>query len=343
VFTRYFESLSDYFSRPVALARWSWNWWQVWHTLPIFPWIKGADCFRRGDYRSAATHYLRGINKHPTHKAAFCAHLDYAYCLYRIGNLNEAARALSKVTLTRSPIKDAFLLLARIQMFTGDPESAIGTLRRGMLNFRKDNQLVVSYVNCVINAKGTPEQLEEARDLLEALRMRIDLNDPLMVALDSALACYEVRYGDYERGQQLLSRVIATGTAPFDAVLLRGESMLEEGLTFPGRGLIARAMSMSPADPRPAIALAKSYLADSETAEPRYAIQLATNACQLSQWQSIEALQLLMEAYNSAGESSIAELVQERLRTVAASREVSLEQIRDAEVQIQRLRSAKLA
>ncbi len=338
---RMLGSVRSRLTRPISFFRWSVNWWRVWGTLPITTWIRGADYFKKGDYRQAATAYHKGLVKYPTHKAAYCARLDYAYCLYRIGEFGQAAIELSRMTLTKNPIRDAFLLFSRIQLITGDFRGAVSTLRRGVQTFPKDIQMITSYAHATHTAKEMVRERDEARMLLERVRLGLNLSDPLLVAVDGAIAAYELRFGDQPRGEQLLTRVIASGSAPYEAILLRGELMIEEGLVLPGRGLLTRAMTLAPYDPRPVAALAKSYLLEGDYFEPDYALQLASSACSLSRYQNAECVALLVESHLAMGDEVTAELMTQRLRSITSAKQLNIGEIHEASAQIQRLRLAK--
>lgn len=326
---------------PFSVVRWSLNWWRVWKTFPIYPWIMGAQLFKQSDFRSAARYYQRGIERHPGHKAEYCARLDHAYCLYRIGDLTQAVAELEPLMAVANPLKDTFLLLAKVQQILGDLRGAVDTLNRALLVFPEDVQITLQYAHTLFAAKAAKEQLEECKGLLLAVRKQLSLTDSRMIAVDAALASFELKFGDHAKGEQMMIRVLASGAAPYDALLVRAELMLDEGMLVPARGLLTRAVTMGPTDPRPLVLLARSYLMQDDSFEPAYTVQLASEGCRLSAWQNPEAVSVLVDGYTALGDTNTAELFMEQLRFITSSREIDIDSIRDAGLQIQLLLTVK--
>jgi predicted Zn-dependent protease len=324
--------------RPVLL----WSWWRTWKTLPVLHWIAGAEYFKAGDFRAAAESYRRGIEKFPRHRANFCARLDYAYCLFQLNSLSEAMAELRKVVVQEPGLKDSHLLLAKLQLYTGQAVAAARTMRRALDLFESDTQVILCFAHCVIAAKGPSSQLVEVREKLRALRSRLDFSDPYYAAVDAAIACYEFRFGDGEFADQLLVRVIASGGAPFEAFVAKGERLLDGGRTAQARDQFERAMCLVPQDPRPLTMLARCYLADGDLYEPEHALQLGLMACSRSHYENPEALSVLADAYAATGDAQAAMLISARMKALTSTRQINFDYLRRVEQQLQRLRSVKL-
>jgi len=324
--------------RPALLL----SWWRTWKTLPVLPWIAGAEYFKSGDFRLAAESYRRGLEKYPHHRANFCARLDYAYCLFQLNALSEAMAELRKVVVQEPGLKDGHLLLAKLQLYTGQAVSAARTMRRALDIFEADPQIILCFAHCVIAAKGPTAQLAEVREKLRSLRARLDFADPYYSAVDAAIACYEFRFGDIEFADQLLVRVIASGGAPFEAFLAKGEHLLENGRISQARDQFERAMCLVPQDPRPLTLLARCYLTEGDFYEPEHALQLASMACSRSHYENSEALSVLADAYSAIGDMHGAMLISARMKALTSTRQINFDYLRRVEQQLQRLRSVKL-
>ncbi|MCC6954939.1 MAG: hypothetical protein IT290_12550, partial [Deltaproteobacteria bacterium] len=235
-----------------ATFRQSYEWIRLWHTLPVREWIAAAEHFRNADFRSALRYYNRGLSRKTTHVAADCARLDRAYCLYRLGELKAAAEGLRTLVEQGSKLRDVYLLLARIELTMGRSWSAIDVLKtyRGMN--ASDLQTELSLCWCYMLGEARAGDIERIRHRLHHLRTKVSLTDPNSILVDTALAHFEIHYGDEDYGDQLLVRVLASGSAPFEAVLLRGERWLDEGRFLQGREQLERAIQRMPQDPRPA-------------------------------------------------------------------------------------------
>lgn len=318
------------------------NWWKIWKTPPVVSWIRGAELFKEGNFKSAATHYRRGLNRKRSHKAAACARLDLGYCLYQLGDLSGALQELSTVVKGSVPLKDAYLLLSKLQLSLGRTAEGIETMKRCLSLFPDDVQATLCYAYGLFTTDAPAKQLTLMKQYLLTIKEKLSLTDPLTVSVDTALATYELRYGEKPLGEQLLARVLASGVAPFEAILLRGEQWLKEGRLQQSRDQLERAMKAQPQDPRPLMLLARTYLADGENLEPDYAAQLATAACGRSNWENAECLTVLAEAYEHLDDPDTSLLIQTRLAALTNSDKLTLSRLSVASEDIQKARTAKL-
>ena len=298
------------------------DWYRLWSTWPVASWIRAAHCFQDGDFRQALNFYRQGLAEHPTHRAAPCAKLDIAYCYYRLDELETATEELQDLIHSGAQLKDAYLLLAKIQALLGLPLSAGSTMFRCLEMFPNDVQALVAYVHLGLWVGLPHESLIDAKDALISLKRGLMLDDSRQVGIDSAIAHCEIRGGDIELGDRVLARALATGRAPYEAVLLRGERLLEQQRIIPAREQLTRAMGLMPRSSRAARLLAESYLIEGIFFEPEWAKQLATSACKASHWQDVRCIEVLIRAYEACGETGAAQLFSQRIPSLASFREM---------------------
>ena len=318
-------------------------WWKTWRGVPVVDWMIGAHYFRQGNFRRARDYYLRGLEKHRGHKAYASARLDYAYCLYRLGDWLEAKDELLGVIYSGAKLKEAYRVLGEIEFLTGRPLSAARAYDRGLRCYPDDFSMAMSFCHAAIVAGGPQHLLRKARSRLELLKAKVGLDDPRLDSINTAIAKYELSYGDSAVGEMILARVMASGKCPSEANLLRGERFLEQGRVLHARRLLQRALEKLKNDPRAYAMLARTYLAPGQHAEPSWALQLARTACERSFWQNPEYLQIMVEACEAINDLEAAELFRVRMRMLALSKEISLESLRDIEVQFERLQKVGVA
>ena len=297
------------------------EWYRLWGTFPVSSWIHAAHYFQEGDFRTALEYYERGLNEHPAHRAAQCARLDISYCRYRLDQLEEAIDDLTSLTAGGVPLKDAYLLLAKIYHLLGRPLAAVSTLSRALELFPSDSQVSCAYMHLALSTIPTADVVEELKELLIAIKRDTALEDLRQIHIDAALAHFEVRCGDAELGDRILARVLATGHAPFEAVVLRAERLLEQQRIIPAREQLARALAAMPRSSHPARLLAESYLVEGILYEPEWARQLATVACTTSHWQDSRCLDVLIRAVEACGDFATAELYRARHKALTSTRE----------------------
>ena len=71
---------------------------KIWGPLPVVTWVRAAAYYRAGKFSRARDYYLKGLEKYSTHPARYCARIDLAYCLFKLGDLQEAKDHLGYVT-----------------------------------------------------------------------------------------------------------------------------------------------------------------------------------------------------------------------------------------------------
>ena len=315
------------------------QWIKVWKSLPVLSWLRAARYFRTEDFRSAAYHYELGLRRHSNHGAAHCARLDFAYCLYSLGDYERAESELQLIVSDVAPLKDSYLLLARIQTASGDTDKAAKTMSQCLTLFGAEDDVVIAFAFTVFGSESSFELIAQAHTQLEALKSKLSLDCNNIPLIETALALYESRYGDPELGEQRLSRALATLNGPYEAVVLRGEGLLRAGRIQQARAQLRRALLSGARDPKPAGLLAKTYLQEGIFCEPERAIELATIACKNSGWKNPEYLQILADAYQANNDELSAGLMDSRAKGLKAIKEISLEDLFAVKSHIQRLAS----
>src|SRR5262249_31179798 len=116
-------------------------------------WIRGAELFRSGEFKRARHYYERGLKRHGAHAASACARLDFAYCLYQDCDLARAISELEKLTSTSTHLKDAYLLLAKLQLITGKSKEAVFTMKRCLAIVPDDVQAALCYAHAMFESE----------------------------------------------------------------------------------------------------------------------------------------------------------------------------------------------
>jgi tetratricopeptide (TPR) repeat protein len=308
--------------------------------MPVSKWVEAAELFRQSRFLEAAKCYKEGLESHAYHPAANSARFDLAYCYYRSDDYEMALRALSRLIQKRATIKEAYLLFSRIKSSLGFVISARRAVSLCHQLFPDDVQVLSCLTHVSIYSNSSDEELIALRKKLNEAKQKLSIDDGLGLHLDTAIAHLEIRFGDLRKGERLLARVLATGTAPYEAVLLRGERLLEQGRIIPAREQLTRAMSASPRDHRPISLLARSYLRSGKDLNPNFALQLSQAACKVSKWQNSECLSVLVRAYEAAGEEGYAALFLERIKDLPSTKELDVSYYHGS---LQQLRVQKLS
>lgn len=316
------------------------RWYRRWGTLPVRDWLNGAEYFKKGDFASAAVFYRRGLENHSGHPAETSALFDLSYCQYRLQRYQDALENLESLFSRESVIKESYLLYARILVCLGRPVSAAKAMLECLEYYPRDLQVLSCYTHTALSGQMDEDQQEELRSRLYSEKSRLSLEDERNVHLDTAIAHFEMKTADVRKGERMLARVLATGAAPFEAVLLRGERLLEQGRILPAREQLTRAMTASKRDPRPVLMLAKSYLRSGSEFKPDWALQLAEAACRLSQWESAECLSVLARAYEANDQQTNAQIFLERMRNVPSADELNVQYYQSS---LRQLRAQKIS
>ncbi len=295
------------------------HWVKHWKSFPVFTWLKAADYFLNKNFKLAAQYYRIGLNKHRNHPAKNCARMDYSYCLYRSGDLKESLKELKQMCLEEQEQKDCYLLAAKIYSYLGRTDLAITMLNSGLRCFPDDILVLTKYLHLSLETNLEQMIIDHLKEKLLKIKSLLNLDDNRIEIIDTALAHYSLQIEKNEDGEKLLARILASGKAPFEAVLLKGKRLLELGRIIPAREQLTRAMKISPRDPYPVLYLAESYLEYENFEDPEYALQLAKLACELSLWENVECMKTYIAALEKNYDHSTAELFEARCKKLISS------------------------
>lgn len=278
------------------------KWWKTWGTLPVLTWIKAASHYRHGKFEAAQKYYLKGLQKHADHPARFCARLDLAYCLFKNGKLEAAEEQLNLVNSNPKHAREAFLRLARLQLWSGRSLEAAWTVRRALRTVSPDTDLATVFILAVLDNGGPTYLFNEAVDAWSKLSEEQKKNTKLRAA------CARLRMlkGDYTQGRTELVEIAKLSNAPFEAILLYAQTLFEDGDLNNARLELRRALMQEPNHPRANSLMAELYLKSGPFYSPTYSMQLATHACQKSNWLSAREMHILAEAFYHAEDNATA-------------------------------------
>jgi len=261
-------------------------------------WIKAASLYRDGNYEQAEELYKAGLEKYPRHPAQYCARLDLAYCLFRRGALLEAEEELKVVVKKLPELKEGYIRLARLQMWSGHSLEAAWTIRRALKRIEVDADIAALFLLTVLESDGPLYLLKEA---VGSCRLMQGSNSK-HPGLNLAQAYLQCKRGDFKRGIAALEELTLVEEPQFEAVLVFAEMLLKEGRVERARKELKGAMRAAPEHPRILSLFAESYLKSGDSYKPEYARQLATAACQKTAWRSPREMHVLAESYYHAND-----------------------------------------
>jgi Flp pilus assembly protein TadD len=273
-----------------------WKWWKTWKTIPVVPWVRAASRYRAGQFEEAAALYRRGLAKNIAHPAQFCARLDLAYCLFRLGDYQEAESELRYVTSRMRRAREAFLRLAKLQLWTGRSLEAGWTMRRALRDLAPDAELVSIFGIAVLESGGPDFLLNEVKDAWHGLSEK----DRAQARVRAMHARMRYLAGDQDSCRAEMEAVAVAQDAPLEAILLYAETLLEEGKIAHARLELRRALALEPNHPRILSLLAKLYMRSGRFYSADYAVQHAIAACQETNWLSAREMHVLAHAYYHA-------------------------------------------
>jgi len=313
-----------------SIAKASFDWLKTWKSVPVLSWVKAADLYKAGNYEQAAKLYEKGLLKNPNHKAGSCARLDLAYCLFRLGKYELAKEHLQAVINRTPSLREAYVRLARLQVWSGQNMDAAWTLRRALREVGPDAEIIGEYLIAVLDNGGPGYLLREALASLKKLNREEKQHQKLEIAA-AKLAIFR---GELKEGRAKLGRLASGLEAPFEAVMAYAEALLEEGRVAHARQQLRRALMVAPQHPRVLSLFAFSYLRNGPFYNAEYAAQLALSACQNSGWQSPKELHILAQAYSAVGRSSEALLVAHRAKEAGSKLLGNYHDVRTIDVMI---------
>lgn len=286
------------------------EWIRRWKTWPVRPWIKAAALYRSGRFEEAEPFYRSGLTTHFQHPARISALLDLSHCLFRSRQFDEAEACLRQAVFAAPQEREAYIRLARLQLWLGFATEAAWTMRTALQRVPADPELIAIFITAVVECGGISYLLKEVREHLGSVHIEADIYPRLEVAK----ARLDILDGDPVDGRTRLAELSARDKAPLDGVIAFASLLLDEGKVAYARHHLHRALTVSPEHPRVLTLLAKSYLTEGAFFEPDYAVQLATTACQVTAWRGIHEMHVLAQAYAFCGERISALLVASRAK-----------------------------
>lgn len=295
------------------------KWWKTWKTLPVYPWVKAAALYRKGQFAEAEKYYLRGLERHSVHPASYCARIDLAYCQFKLGRLDDAESELRAVAAHVPNSREAYLRMAKLQMWRGQSLEAAWTMRRALRNVPVDPDFAAFYLIAALDS-GAPGYL-----LSEALQVSktVEADETAAPKLHAARArarmnLHQETSLDYQEARTRLAQLAAAANAPFESIIMFAEVLLAEGKIAHARRLLRKAMQSAADYPRVLSLLAETYLKSGPFYNAEYAKQLATTACQNSTWSSPREMHILAEAYYHVGDKVSALIIASKAKELGS-------------------------
>jgi uncharacterized protein HemY len=281
------------------------EWIRVWQCLPVRAWLQAAELYKKGKYDEAIVLYKKGLESNPVNPARVGALLDLSHCFHKLRDFGSAEQYLRQVTIAFPAEREAYVRLARLQLWLGYATEAAWTIRSALQKMPADPELVTLFTTAVVEGGGVAYLLNEAKDLLANMHCEREAYPRLEVAK----VRFQLLLDDSESARDDLARLAAVDRGPFEAVVAFSQVLMEEGKTAYARHHLHRSLIVSPEHPKVLRLLARSYLEKGPFLEPEYAVQLATKACQVTAWQGIHEMHTLAHAYAMSGDKVSALLV----------------------------------
>lgn len=313
------------------------KWFKTWGTWPVHSWILAASAFRRGHYRLARKCYLRGIERHPEHRAKKYAILDCGTCAWHLGDIEQAIELLTRLSEPEQSLKEGSLLCAWLQESAGDLQGAENTLQQAIENFPDDISVLSASLHLQIRLYADRSSVQGLRDRLLSLVSGKVPSESDVAEGQGALAHFTARYIDSYRGERALSALLALNRGSLNVVMAYADLMFEKRNFVAARELYRRAVSVSPLDPRPLMKLAQVHLAIGRKRDLMNALVLAKSAADLSKYRNLECLETLKNAYIYCGDTLNSELIGERIQEQVSEQQLNLSNLELATEKLQSL------
>jgi predicted Zn-dependent protease len=281
------------------------EWIKRWKTLPVRSWITAAQLYKANEFEEAAGYYKAGLASHTRHPARLNALLDLSHCLFKMRRFEEAERYLRQATIVAPLEREAYVRLARLQLWVGCAVEAAWTIRQCLQSISIDPELATLFVTAAVESGGIEHLVKEAKDLLKDLHCDPEASPRLEVAK----ARFNIMNGDHGLARDDLAALASKDRGPFEAVVAFAQVLMEEGKIAYARHHLHRSLQVSPEHPRVLRMLAATYLEGGAFFEPEYAIQIATRACQATGWRGMHEMHILARAYAVNGDKISALLI----------------------------------
>lgn len=280
------------------------EWFSKWRCAPVRTWIAAADLYKQKRFEEAAALYRLGLSARPKSPATLNAMLDLSHCLFRMKQFEEAEQCLRQATVLAPHEAEAYIRLARLQLWLGHAAEAVWTMRVCLQRVSVDPELATLFVTAVVESNGSQATITEAHSVLSRIH-----SDGGFPRLDVARVRLGLLGSEGATCRDELSKLASIDRGPFEAVVAFAEILLREGRISYARHHLHRALVVAPEHPKVLRLLASLYLRDGESFTPEYSVQLGVKACQATGWRGIHELLTLANAYVAAGDKVAALLV----------------------------------
>jgi uncharacterized protein HemY len=287
------------------------EWFARWHSFPVVSWITAAELYQKGEFEAASKLYLAGLKSQPNSPAVINAILDLAHCLFRMKRFEESEQYLRRATVIAPHEREAYVRLARLQLWLGHASEALWTMRMCMKKVTIDPELATLFATAVVESKSSASVVAEAQQIVSSM-----FSDGGFPRLEVARARLGLLGAHAITARDDLSKLASIDRGPFEAVVAFAEVLLEEGKISYARHHLQRALAVAPEHPRVLRLLAAVYLREGAFFHPDYAVQLASKACQVTDWRGVHELLMLAHAYIAANDKTAALLVATRAKDV---------------------------
>ncbi len=285
------------------------EWFSRWRSFPVAAWIAAAELYQQGEFDRASKLYLAGLKSHPNSPAVVNAMLDLAHCLFRMKRFEESEQYLRRVTVIAPLEREAYVRLARLQIWLGHASEALWTMRMCIKKVSLDPELATLFATAVVEANSSPSVIAEAQQIVSSM-----FSDGGFPRLEVAKARLGLLGEEAMAARDDLSKLASIDRGPFEAVVAFAEVLLREGKISYARHHLQRALAVAPEHPKVLRLLAAVYLREGAFFQPEYAVQLAVKACQVTDWRGVHELLMLSHAYVAASDKVAALLVATRAK-----------------------------
>jgi predicted Zn-dependent protease len=212
-------------------------------------------------------------------------------------------------------------------MWTGHRLDAAWTMRRAAQRVCSDSTIAALFLISVLESKAPAFLIEEAVRYVGTVDETVQDN----LLLRTAKARFLMERGVNEPAQEALSELVRSTSCPIEAFSYYAEILLGSGDVSGGREILQRALYAAPNHPQLLSFIARTYLLPGESYNPSYAVQLATSACQETNWLSPREIHTLAFAYMAQNNRGAALIVAEKGRSVGSKLLGSYRDVRSIE------------
>ena len=290
------------------------HWWSRWRCLPVASFIAAAEHYQTGEFEKAVELYERGLASHPRSPAVVNALLDLSHCFFRLKRFDDAERVLRQAKSLAPTLREAYVRLARLQLWLGYATEAVWTMRVCLQKLTPDPELATLFITAVVESGGVGASVAEAQELLASLPH----DDGGFARLNVARARLGLFGPEAQKSRDELSKIASFDGAPFEAVVAFAEILLREGKLAYAKHHLHRALVVAPEHPAVLRLLAVLYLKDGPFAAPDYSVQLAQRACQMTGWCGVREMLVLAQSHIATSDNVAALLVATKAKEIAA-------------------------